>query len=47
MMHARLNAIDGRRWYIGTQERKVCDMKIEIVFLIIKGILKQTVPPDR
>ena len=32
---------------IATQERKICDMEMEIVTLKIKGSMKLTVPPYR
>ena len=31
------NAIGGRRWDVATQERKVCNMEIEIVTFVVKG----------
>ena len=36
-----------RRWDIGTQERNICEMEIKIVTLIVKGIVKLPVPPNR
>ena len=39
--------IDWQRWNIATQERKVCNMEIEIVAFFIKGSAQLTVPPDR
>ena len=41
------NAIGRRRWNIATQERKVCDMEVEIVTFVVKGSAQLTVPPDR
>ena len=40
------NAIGGRRWDVATQERKVCNMEIEIVTFVVKGSAKLTVPTD-
>ena len=40
------NAIRGRRWDVATQERKVCNMEIEIVTFLVKGSVKLTVPTD-
>ena len=40
------NAIGGRRWDVTTQERKVCNMEIEIVTFVVKGSAKLTVPMD-
>ena len=40
------NVIGGRRWDVATQERKVCNMEIEIVTFIDKGNAKLTVPTD-
>ena len=40
-------AIGGRGWNIATQERKICDVEIEIVTFVINGSVKLTVPPDR
>ena len=37
------NAIGGRKWDVATQERKVCNVEIEIVALVVKGSLKSTV----
>ena len=36
-----------RRWNIATQERKVGDMKVKIVTLVITGSAQLTVHPDR
>ena len=33
-----------RRWYIATQERKVCDMEVEIVTFVVKGPSKRDRP---
>ena len=41
------DAIGGRGWNIATQERKICDVEIEIVTFVINGSVKLTVPPDR
>ena len=41
------DAIGGRGWNIATQERKICDVEIEIVMFVINGSVKLTVPPDR
>ena len=35
-----------RRWDVATQERKVCNMEIEIVTFVVKGSAKLTVPTD-
>ena len=40
------NAIGRRRWDVATQERKVCNMEIEIVTFVVKGSAKLTVPTD-
>ena len=40
------NAIGGRRWYAATQERKVCNMEIEIVTFVVNGSAKLNVPTD-
>ena len=40
------NAIGGRRWDVAAQERKVCNIKIKIVTLVVKGSVKLTVPTD-
>ena len=40
------NAIDGRRWDVSAPERKVCNMEIKIVTLVVKGNVKLTVPTD-
>ena len=40
------NAIGGRRWDVATHERKVCNMEIEIVTLVVKGSAKFSVPTD-
>ena len=38
----------GRRWRnITTQERKVCDVEIEIISLVVDGSVKLTIPPNR
>ena len=37
----------GEGWNIATQERKVCDMEVEIATFVIKGSAQLTVPPDR
>ena len=36
-------AIGGRIWDVATQERKVCNMEIEIVTFVVKGSTKLTV----
>ena len=41
------DAIGGRGWNIATQERKLCDVEIEIVTFVINGSVRFTVPPDR
>ena len=41
------DALGGRGWNIATQERKKCDVEIEIVVFVINGSVKLTVPPDR
>ena len=41
------DAIGGRGWNIATQERKICDVEIEIVTFVINGSVRLTVPPDR
>ena len=41
------DAIGGRSWNIATQERKICDVEIEIVTFVINGSVKFTVLPDR
>ena len=41
------DAICGQGWNIATQERKICDVEIEIVTFVINGSVKLTVPPDR
>ena len=38
------NAIGGRRQDVPTQERKVCNMEIEIVTFVVKGSATLTVP---
>ena len=40
------NAIGGRRLNVASQERKFCNMEIEIVTFIVKGNVKLTVPTD-
>ena len=35
-----------RRWDVATQERKVCNMEIEIVTFVVKGSAKLTFPTD-
>ena len=35
------------RWNIVTQERKVCNIEVEIVTFVVKGSAQLTVPPDR
>ena len=42
-----IDAIGGRGWNIATQERKICDVAIEIVTFVINGSVKLTVHPDR
>ena len=32
---------------VAAQERKVCDMEVEIVTFFVKGSAQLTVPPDR
>ena len=39
--------IGWRRLNIATQERKVCDMDVEIVTFVVKGSAQLTVPLDR
>ena len=34
-------------WNIATQERKVCEMEVEIVMFVVKGSSKLTFPPDQ
>ena len=34
-------------WNIATQERKICDVEIEIVTFVINGSVKLAVPLDR
>ena len=41
------DAIGGRGENIATQERKICDVEIEIPTFVINGNVKFTVPPDR
>ena len=41
------DAIGGRGRNIATQERKICDVEIEIVTFVINGSVKLTVSPDR
>ena len=41
------NTIGWRRWNIATQERKVCDMEVEIVTFVVKGSSQLTVTLDR
>ena len=41
------DSIGGRSLNIATQERKICNMEIEIVTFVINGSVKLTVPPDR
>ena len=38
------NAIGGKRWDVATQERKVCNMEIEIVTFVVKGSKIEKVP---
>ena len=40
------NPIGGQIWDVATQERKVCNIEIEILTLVVKGIAKLTVPTD-
>ena len=40
------NAIGGLRWDAANRERKVRNMEIEIVTLVVKGSAKLTVPTD-
>ena len=47
-VRGRLHIAEGRRsWNITTQERKVCDVKIEIFSFVVDGSVKLTVPPNR
>ena len=41
----RWNSKGGRRWDVATQDRKVCDIEIEIFTLVVKGSAKLTPPP--
>ena len=41
------HAIGRRRWNITTQERKVCDVEIEIISFVVDGSVKLTIPPNR
>ena len=41
------DAIGGRSCYIVSQERKICDMEIEIVTFVKNGSMKLNVSPDR
>ena len=41
------NAIGRRRWNITTQERKVCDVEIEIISFVVNGSVKLSIPPER
>ena len=41
------DAIGGRGLNIATQERKICDLEIEIVTFVINGSVKLTVSSDR
>ena len=34
------NAIDRRRWNITSQERKVCNLEIEIISFVVNGSMK-------
>ena len=36
-----------RKWNIASQERKVCEMAVEIVTFVVKGSAQPTVPPNR
>ena len=40
----RKNKKDWRRWNITTQERKVCDVEIEIISFVVDGSVKLTIP---
>ena len=41
------DAIGGRGWNVATQERKICDVEIEIVTFVVDGSVKMIVPLDR
>ena len=41
------NVIGVRSWDIANQERKICDVEIEIVTFVIYGSVKLSVSPDR
>ena len=41
------HAIGRRRWNITTQERKVCDVEIEIMSFVVDGSVKLTIPPNQ
>ena len=41
------DAVGGRSWNIATQERKICDMEIEMVTFVINDVVKLILPPDR
>ena len=40
------NTIGWRRSNIATQERKVCDVEVEIVKFVVKGSAQLTIPLD-
>ena len=42
-----ISTIGWRRWNIAIQERKVCDMEVEIVTFVVKGSSQLTVTLDR
>ena len=41
------DAIGGRGWSIATQERKICDVEMEIVTFVLNESVKSTVSLDR
>ena len=41
------NAFGRRKWNITTQGRNVCDVKIEIMSVVVDGSVKFTIPSNR
>ena len=41
------NAIGRQGWNITTQERRICDVEIEIISIVVNGSVKLTTLPNR
>ena len=46
-MNCDIKTLCAGSWYIATQERIICDTKVEIVTLVVKRSAMLTFPPDR